>query len=252
VICPNGHSVCYQCCRGMRSCPQCRAPCLDKPIPNISLLKTLDNLVNLKVLVLGAAGVGKSSLMLRFTDDRFMPDILPTVGLDFRVKVIEHRGFSVKLSIWDTAGQERFQNISSSYYRGAQGAILVYDITSAKSLERLDTWHKELDKYDSEEGMVRLVVGTKVDQVGRRQVTSEEGATWAADKDMLFLETSAKKHDGVDTVFTVLVDQILQRPQLWDCESQSRDEGGQSGLSLGSLRGHMGPGVNAELGCCTK
>ena len=132
-----------------------------------------------------------------------------------------------------------------------------------------------------------------MDQLGRRQVTAEEGARWAADRDMLFLgehhmirgndcnvaylETSAKKHDGVDTVFTVLVDQILQRPQvnldfssvsvlfrltflltqLWECEAQPRDEGGQPGLvlSLGSIRGHLGQGGSGdrgELGCCAK
>jgi len=77
----------------MKLCPQCRSPCLERPIPNISLL------------------------MLRYTDDKFHHDLLPTVGLDFRVKVTEHNGFSVKLCIWDTAGQERFRNISSAYYR---------------------------------------------------------------------------------------------------------------------------------------
>ena len=123
-----------------------------------------DNLVNLKVLVVGEAGVGKSSLMLSFTDEKFMPDILPTVGLDFRVKVVEQSGYSVKLSIWDTAGQERFKNISSAYYRGAQAVLLAFDITDRRTFTNLDIWLAELEKHGGEK-MVKVVVGNKSDQV---------------------------------------------------------------------------------------
>ena len=121
-------------------------------------------MVNLKVLVVGETGVGKSSLMLRYTDEKFMADILPTVGLDFRVKVMELAGYSVKVSIWDTAGQERFKNISSAYYRGAQGVVLVYDITERRTFQNLDGWLEELDRYGGEK-MVKVVVGNKRDQV---------------------------------------------------------------------------------------
>ena len=116
------------------------------------------------MLVVGETGVGKSSLMLRYTDEKFMPDILPTVGLDFRVKVMELAGYSVKISIWDTAGQERFKNISSSYYRGAQGVVLVYDITERRTFNNLGRWLEELDRYGGEK-MVKVVVGNKRDQV---------------------------------------------------------------------------------------
>ena len=138
VICSNGHTVCSTCSNKISICPHCRAKCLDSPITNISLLRDLDNLLSLKILVIGESGVGKSSLMLRFTDEQFSQDTPPTIGLDYRVKVMDHKGFSVKLSIWDTAGQERFKNISSSYYRGAHGVILVYDLTSRRSLEDLE------------------------------------------------------------------------------------------------------------------
>lgn len=116
------------------------------------------------MLVVGETGVGKSSLMLRYTDEKFMADILPTVGLDFRVKVMELAGYSVKVSIWDTAGQERFKNISSAYYRGAQGVVLVYDITERRTFQNLDGWLEELDRYGGAE-MVKVVVGNKRDQV---------------------------------------------------------------------------------------
>ena len=114
--------------------------------------------------MVGETGVGKSSIMLRYTDEKFMPDILPTVGLDFRVKVMELAGYSVKISIWDTAGQERFKNISSSYYRGAQGVVLVYDITERRTFNNLGRWLEELDRYGGEK-MVKVVVGNKRDQV---------------------------------------------------------------------------------------
>ena len=113
---------------------------------------------------MGEAGGGKSSLMLSFTDEKFRPDILPTVGLDFRVKVVEQAGYSVKLSIWDTAGQERFKNISSAYYRGAQGVVLVFDITDRRTFTNLDIWLAELEKHGGEK-MVKVVVGNKSDQV---------------------------------------------------------------------------------------
>jgi len=253
VICPNGHSVCYQCCRGMKTCPQCRSPCLDKPIPNITLLKTLDNLVNLKILVVGDSGVGKSSLMLRYTDDKFMMDILPTVGLDFRVKVMEHRGFSVKLSVWDTAGQERFKNISSAYYRGAHGVVLVYDITSQKSLDHLDTWLEELDKYDSEDKekmMVRLVVGNKSDQAHARQVESEKGMLWAEQRGISFLESSAKRDKSVETVFTMLVDQILQKPELWEGQQEGGIDSGGGGANVLLRQVAGGGNRSGDNQCC--
>ena len=103
------------------------------------------------------------SLMLRFTEEKFSTDILPTVGLDFRVKVMDHKGYSVKQSIWDTAGQERVKNITSAYYRVAHGVVLVYDLTSRRSFENLDNWLLEEAKYNTDKKIVKLVVGNKND-----------------------------------------------------------------------------------------
>jgi len=224
----------------MKSCPQCRAKCLDTPIPNISLLKTLDNLVNLKFLVIGEPGVGKSSLMLRFTEEKFSTDILPTVGLDFRVKVMDHKGYSVKLSIWDTAGQERFKNITSAYYRGAQGVILVYDLTSRRSFENLDHWLVEEAKHNTDRQTKKLVVGNKSDQKGRRRISYEEGANWAERRGFLFLETSAKSNEGVENAFYNLVDRILQEPSLWEQDlkgGESKETRQMAGIRLENRQG---------------
>ena len=101
-------------------------------------------LTNLKILIIGESGVGKSSLLLRFTDDQFDPDQEATIGVDFKVKVIDNNGNKVKLAIWDTAGQERFRTLTPSYYRGAQGAILVYDISSRESFQKVEDWLNEV------------------------------------------------------------------------------------------------------------
>ena len=251
IICSNGHSVCSYCSRSMKSCPQCRAKCLETPIPNISLLKTLDNLVNLKFLVIGEPGVGKSSLMLRFTEEKFSTDILPTVGLDFRVKVMDHhKGYSVKLSIWDTAGQERFKNITSAYYRGAHGVILVYDLTSRRSFENLEHWLVEEAKHNTETKTKKLVVGNKSDQKGRRRISYEEGANWAERRGFLFLETSAKNNAGVETAFYNLVDRILQEPALWEKDLQgveSRETCQRPGIRIDNRQGRDG---GTGRNCC--
>ena len=106
-------------------------------------------LTNLKILIIGESGVGKSSLLLRFTDDQFDPDQEATIGVDFKVKVIDNNGNKVKLAIWDTAGQERFRTLTPSYYRGAQGAILVYDISSRESFQKVEDWLNELETYST-------------------------------------------------------------------------------------------------------
>ena len=219
-----------------------------------------DNLVNLKVLVVGEAGVGKSSLMLSFTDEKFRPDILPTVGLDFRVKVVEQAGYSVKLSIWDTAGQERFKNISSAYYRGAQGVILVYDITDRRTFNNLDLWLAELEKYGGEK-MVKVVVGNKRDQVGgltaclalthfitvqlhKRRVNYDEGKDWAEQRGFIYKETSAKDKSNVEVVFHCMVERILQQPDMWSRETSEEGGGHQVLRTLTDRR------ARSETQCC--
>jgi len=105
------------------------------------------------------------SLLLRFTDDVFDPDQPATIGVDFKVKTMSVEGNLVKLAIWDTAGQERFRTLTPSYYRGAQGAILVYDVNSRPSFERLDPWLQELNTYSTKSNIIKMLVGNKIDKV---------------------------------------------------------------------------------------
>ncbi|XP_069490506.1 ras-related protein Rab-18-like [Ambystoma mexicanum] len=175
-------------------------------------------LTTLKLLMIGESGVGKSSLLLRFTDDTFDKQIGATIGVDFKVKRLIVDGNQVKLAIWDTAGQERFRTLTPSYYRGAQGVILVYDVTRRETLQKLVIWLNELDTYSTKANMVKMLVGNKIDKTDR-EVDRNEGLQFARKHSMLFIEASAKSCDGVQCAFEEVAEKIIQTPGLWDTES---------------------------------
>jgi len=145
-----------------------------------------------KVLLVGDSGVGKSSLLLRFTADTF-DDLSPTIGVDFKVKMMNLGGKRLKLTIWDTAGQERFRTLTSSYYRGAQGIILVYDVSRRATFTDLsDVWLKEVERYSTNEDCIKMLIGNKGDlEEHERVVTKKEGIAFARQHGCLFLEASA-------------------------------------------------------------
>ncbi|KAF8321279.1 ras-domain-containing protein [Clavulina sp. PMI_390] len=177
----------------------------------------MSDIYNLKLLLIGDSSVGKSSLLLRFADETWLPEdeASATIGVDFRVHRMEVRdGKKVKLSIWDTAGQERFRTITSSYYRGAQGIIVVYDVANRETFEALPKWMNELSTYVSP-SVVKIIVGNKVDKEYSRQVTEEEGRKFAERQGCLFVEASAKTAVGVSDTFVKLVEQIIDTPELW-------------------------------------
>lgn len=196
-------------------------------------------LTNLKILIIGESGVGKSSLLLRFTDDAFDPEISATIGVDFKVKVISIDGNKVKLAIWDTAGQERFRTLTPSYYRGGQGAILVYDVTNRETFEKIEDWLNELETYTTNTDMIKMLVGNKCDREDERVVTKEEGIKCARKYQMMFIEASAKTKEGVQCAFEELVEKVIQTPGLWEaCDKRgirvqrgNGEEGAQGGCA---------------------
>ncbi|KAM3589066.1 Ras-related protein Rab-18 [Umbelopsis sp. WA50703] len=171
----------------------------------------------LKLLLIGNSSVGKSSLLLRFTDDTFLPqdEVSATIGVDFKVSMMEVDGQKYKLTIWDTAGQERFRTLTSSYYRGAQGVILVYDVSNRDTFDALQNWYTELKTYSSSQDVVKMIVGNKVDKESSRVVTYKEGAAMAQKLQTLFVECSAKTKVGVQEAFEELVQKIIETPSLW-------------------------------------
>ena len=161
-----------------------------------------------KILIIGESGVGKTCLLLRFTEDSFTTTFLTTIGIDFKIKIINLEDKLIKLQIWDTAGQERFRTITKTYYKGAHGIILTYDVTDQDSFKNIRNWIKQIET-NSQGRVKRVLVGNKCDKPDR-VVTEEEGKKLADDYSMSFFETSAKTNKNVTEVFYHLTKEILK------------------------------------------
>ncbi|TIA94374.1 hypothetical protein E3P92_00037 [Wallemia ichthyophaga] len=192
-----------------------------------------------KLLLIGNSSVGKSSLLVRFTDNDFLAEedanatlnfLLDwrrwvcsdvtleynqrfTLHADFKVKYIQIKDKRYKLSIWDTAGQERFRTLTSSYYRGAQGVILVYDFTNRESFDKLRVWFQELNTYSTSDA-IKIIVGNKTDLDHHRKVSTDEAKSLAENYNAMFVECSAKLSTGVNDLFHDLVQKIIDTPSL--------------------------------------
>lgn len=181
--------------------------------------KTYDLLF--KLLLIGDSGVGKTCLLFRFADDAFNTTFISTIGIDFKIKTIELGGKKIKLQIWDTAGQERFHTITTSYYRGAMGIILVYDITSPKTFDNITKWLRNIDEHANAD-VEKMILGNKADMEEKRQVPRERGDEIAAQHRIPFLETSAKTNKNVEKAFLDLAQAILEKTPGKDLGSQTK------------------------------
>jgi len=164
-----------------------------------------------KILLVGDSGVGKTSLLLRFTDDRYTEGIPSSLGADSKEKQIQLLdGRKVQLDIWDTAGQEKMGFLTSSYYRGAQGVMLVFDITKKDSYNNLRHWLEDTGRY-AVDSILKLLVGNKSDLDGQRVISPDEAQSFAEDIDVEYVETSAKEGDGVEEAFMKLAEKIKNK-----------------------------------------
>jgi len=163
-----------------------------------------------KLLLIGDSGVGKSCLLLRFADDTYTESYISTIGVDFKIRTVELESKVIKLQIWDTAGQERFRTITSSYYRGAHGIIVVYDVTDQESFNNVKTWLNEIDRYASE-NVNKLLVGNKCDLTAKKVVDYQTAKAFADELGIPFLETSAKNATNVEQAFMTMAQEIKNR-----------------------------------------
>jgi Ras-related protein Rab-1A len=162
-----------------------------------------------KLILIGNSSVGKSSLLVRFVEDIWEENFVPTIGVDFKLKTLDVDGKKVKLQIWDTAGQERFKNITASYYRGGNGVLVVYDITDRESFVNLNSWLIEIEK-NANKNVFKLLIGNKNDLESERKVTFDEGKEFADSNGMKFIETSAKTANKVNEAFELLTKEIIK------------------------------------------
>ncbi|KAI8988740.1 small GTP-binding protein [Pilobolus umbonatus] len=204
-----------------------------------------------KLLLIGDSGVGKSCLLLRFTDDTYTESYVSTIGVDFKIKTINLDGKSCKLQIWDTAGQERFRTITSSYYRGAQGIIVVYDVTDRKSFKKVKDWLKEIDKHASND-VCRLIVGNKSDMTDERQISFTSAKKWADSIHVPILETSAKNASNVEQVFFQMAKDIQSKTSMSPMnEDKSRiDLGSRTFIRTPSGSSETSKRSGGGDGCC--
>nr|XP_001091918.3 ras-related protein Rab-17 isoform X3 [Macaca mulatta] len=185
-----------------------------------------------KLVLLGSGSVGKSSLALRYVKNDFK-NILPTVGCAFFTKVVDVGTASLKLEIWDTAGQEKYHSVCHLYFRGANAALLVYDITRKDSFLKAQQWLKDLEKELHPEEVLVMLVGNKTDLSEEREVTFQEGKEFADSQKLLFMETSAKLNYQVSEVFSAVAQELLQRD---DREGQALQADAAVALNEGPAR----------------
>ena len=162
-----------------------------------------------KILLVGNSSVGKSSLFLRFVDDIWNDVFVPTIGVDFKIKTLKINEKNVKLQIWDTAGQERFRTIISSYYRGAQGILLVFDVTEKESFESLNNWLIEIEK-NANKNVVKILIGNKCDLEDKRVISYSQAKDFADSNGLNYVETSAKTNNNVTEAFSEIGKELME------------------------------------------
>ncbi|XP_047664230.1 ras-related protein Rab-25-like [Tachysurus fulvidraco] len=198
-----------------------------------------------KVVLIGESGVGKSNLLSRFTKSEFNHDSRTTIGVEFSTRSVQLDGVTIKAQIWDTAGLERYRAITSAYYRGAVGALLVYDISKHLTYENVERWLKEL--YDhADPHIVIMLVGNKSDLATQRTVPTEEARAFAESKGLVFIETSALQSTNVESAFLQVLTEIHRK-----VASKQVTRGSISAVTLGTT----GPIIEAaeeSRSCCRK
>lgn len=200
-----------------------------------------------KVVLIGDSGVGKSNLLSRFTRNEFCLESKSTIGVEFATRTLQVEGRTVKAQIWDTAGQERYRAITSAYYRGALGALLVYDVTKPTTFENVSRWLKELrDHADS--NIVIMLIGNKTDLKHLRAVATEDAQGYAEKEGLSFIETSALEATNVEKAFQTILGEIYR---IISKKSLSSEEPAPANIKEGKTIVVGGSEANAKKPCCS-
>ena len=201
-----------------------------------------------KLVLIGDTCVGKSALLVRFADDCFSENYITTIGVDFRFRTLQINKSTIKLQIWDTAGQERYRTITNAYYKGADGIIIVFDLTSKESFQNVDSWMKEVEKHSGEDVHV-TVLANKSDMDKEIEVSDAEIKQFEEEYKVKVIKTSAKTGANVDESFLDMTKKLIIK------KNQSGEGDKKRSVGLMKLREQMGgdtaSGSTSAGGCCT-
>ena len=166
--------------------------------------------VMFKVVLVGDSGVGKTNILSKYIKNEFHEDSKSTIGVEFGSKQLKIEGHKIKAQIWDTAGQEKYKAITSAYYKGAQGAFVVYDITRKETFNSVDRWINDL-KTSADKNLTIIMIGNKCDLEDQRQVSADQGEEKGKSYDVAFMETSAFSGENIDKAFGNLINEIYKK-----------------------------------------
>ena len=185
----------------------------------------------IKILTLGATQVGKTSIVLRYSEDKFNYNKIATIGIDFKIKIIKKGNERIKVSIYDTAGQERFQNIVKHYYKGANGVLLIYDITKRDTFKNLDFWIKDLEDNSDIDNLFIYLIGNKNDMENKREVSWVEASNFAKEKKLPYIEVSAKTGNNIQKLF----DEVIKGAMTKMLTNENKDNSLNESIRLSFL-----------------
>ena len=185
----------------------------------------------IKILTLGATQVGKTSIVLRYSEDKFNYNKIATIGIDFKIKIIKKGNERIKVSIYDTAGQERFQNIVKHYYKGANGVLLIYDITKRDTFKNLDFWIKDVEDNSDIDNLFIYLIGNKNDMEDKREVSWVEASNYAKEKKLPYIEVSAKTGNNIQKLF----DEVIKGAMTKMLTNENKDNSLNESIRLSFL-----------------
>uniref|UniRef100_A0A7N0TXP5 Uncharacterized protein n=1 Tax=Kalanchoe fedtschenkoi TaxID=63787 RepID=A0A7N0TXP5_KALFE len=200
-----------------------------------------------KVVLIGDSGVGKTNLLSRFTRNEFCLESKSTIGVEFATRTLQVEGRTIKAQIWDTAGQERYRAITSAYYRGALGALLVYDTTKATTFENVSRWLKELRDH-ADANIVIMLIGNKTDLKHLRAVATEDAQGYAEKEGLSFIETSALESINVEKAFQTILSEIYR---IISKKSLAAGESAPSSIKEGKTIDMETNDAGAKKPCCS-